>query len=484
MKKFLTILIMLIALVSVASCVNNPVPEGGVLEPDQIDTSKETVVTFYHANGAAIQEVIQEIIDNFQEDMYEQYGVRVVVEQTSQGDYDTLRQTIASSIASGNQPTVAQTYPDHVSLYLEGEAVASLDKYIEHDSYGLEGTADDSYGYIDRFWAEGSIYDKEGTTYSIPFNKSTEVLFYNKNLFDKYDWKVPATWDDVIAICEEWKQTAEYQKVKDEGKKVGGIGIDSEANFFITLIQQWGGQYTGFDKDGNGTYLFDNPKAKAALAWLVEEFNKGNTVTSTHLGTNYCSDAFKAGQLPMTIGSSAGASYNVVTDGSFVTGVAPYPQVAGASEDQKQVIQQGTNITLFECRDKQEELFGWLFMKYLTNYESSLNFTLNTAYFPIRKDVAASEEYQKYVSQILYDEEGNPQIDKETGEIVKQYDAVKEVCVVGLAQAPYFYTSVAFPGSAKARTEGELIIQEILYNQETYSIDKAIADALASLKND
>ena len=484
MKKFLTLLIMLIALVSVASCDNNPVPEGGVLEPDQIDTSKETVVTFYHANGAAIQEVIQEIIDNFQEDMYEQYGVRVTVEQTSQGDYDTLRQTIASSIASGNQPTVAQTYPDHVSLYLEGEAVASLDKYIEHKSYGLEGSASDSYGYIDRFWAEGSIYDKEGTTYSIPFNKSTEVLFYNKNLFDKYGWEVPATWDDVIAICEDWKQTAEYQKVVDSKKDVGGIGIDSEANFFITLIQQWGGQYTGFDKDGNGTYLFDNPKAKAALAWLVEEFNKGNTVTSTHLGTNYCSDAFKAGQLPMTIGSSAGASYNVVTDGSFVTGVAPYPQVAGASEDEKQVIQQGTNITLFESRDKQEELFGWLFMKYLTNYESSLNFTLNTAYFPIRKDVAASEEYQKYVSQILYDEEGNPQVDKETGEIVKQYDAVKEVCVVGLAQAPYFYTSVAFPGSAKARTEGELIIQEILYNQETYSIDKAIADALAALKND
>ena len=483
MKKFLTLLVMLIALVSVASCVNNQGAGGdGILSPDKIDKSKETVVTFYHANGAAIQEVLQDIIDNFQEEMYKQYGVRVVVEQTSQGDYDTLRQTIASSIASGNQPTVAQTYPDHVSLYLEGEAVKPLDEYIEHESYGLEGEESDSYGFIDRFWAEGSIYDSEGTIYSIPFNKSTEVLFYNKDLFEKYNWEVPATWDDVIAISEEWKQTTEYQTAKNAGKKVGGIGIDSEANFFITLIQQWGGQYTGF-KNGKGAYLFDNPQAKAALNWLVEEFNKGNTVTATHLGTNYCSDAFKAVQLPMTLGSSAGASYNVVTDGSFVTGVAPYPQVAGASEDEKQVIQQGTNITLFECRDKQEELFGWLFMKYLTNYQSSLEWTLRTAYFPIRKDVAASKEYQQYVSQILYDENGNPQVD-ENGNPVKKYDAVKEVCIVGLNQADYFYTSVAFPGSAKARTEGELIIQEILYNQETYTVDKAIADALAALKND
>lgn len=482
MKKFLTLLVMLIALVSVASC--GPTQQNGeILDPSQIDTSKETVVTFYHANGAALQEVIQDIIDRFEEEMYKQYGVRVTVEQTSQGDYDTLRQTIASSIAAGNQPTVAQTYPDHVSLYLEGEAVKALDAYIEHAEYGLEGEESDSYGFIDRFWAEGSIYDKEGTIYSIPFNKSTEVLFYNKDLFQKYGWNVPTTWDDVLEICEAWKQTTEYQNAKNEGKKVGGIGIDSEANFFITLIQQWGGQYTGFDANGKGAYLFDNPQAKAALNWLVQEFNKGNTVTSTHLGTNYCSDAFKAVQLPMTIGSSAGASYNVATDGSFVTGVAPYPQVAGASEDEKQVIQQGTNITLFECRDKQEELFGWLFMKYLTNYESALDWTLRTAYFPTRKDVAASDDYQKYISQVLYDENGNPQLD-ENGQPVKEYDAIKEVCVVGLAQSPYFYTSVAFPGSAKARTEGELIIQEILYNQETYSVDKAIADALAALKND
>ena len=482
MKKFLTLLIMLIALVSVASCGGNTNNSGDILEPDQIDKSKETVVTFYHAMGAANQAVIQAIIENFQEDMYEQYGVRVTVEQTSQGDYDTLRQTIASSLSVGEQPTIAQAYPDHVSLYLQGRAVSSLDKYIEHEKYGLEGSASDSYGFIDRFWAEGSIYDAEGTIYSIPFNKSTEVLFYNKDLFDKYDWEVPETWDDVIEICNAWKTTTEYQNAKDAGKKVGGIGIDSEANFFITLIQQWGGEYTGFNKNGVGEYRFDNPQAKAALNWLVEEFNNGNTVTATYLGTKYCSDAFKAVQLPMTLGSSAGATYNVVTDGSFVTGVAPYPQMAGASEDEKQVIQQGTNVTLFECGDKQEELFGWLFMKYLTNYESALKWTLETAYFPIRKDVAASKEYQQYISQIIYDENGNPQLD-DNGQPVKEYDAVKEVCVVGLAQADYYYTSVAFPGSALARSEGEFVIKAILYNQKEYDVDKAIKEALDALEN-
>ena len=108
MKKFLTLLVMLIALLSVASCTPNNGTKDGILEPGDIDKSKETVVTFYHANGADIQVVIQDIIDKFEEEMYKQYGVRVTVEQTSQGDYDTLRQTIASSIASGNQATHGQ----------------------------------------------------------------------------------------------------------------------------------------------------------------------------------------------------------------------------------------------------------------------------------------------------------------------------------------------------------------------------------------
>ena len=445
----------------------------GILNPDFIDPTKETVVTFYHAMGAANQAVIQDIIDKFETEMLAKYGVKVTVEQRSQGDYDTLRKTIAASIVVGEQPTIAQAYPDHVSLYLQGEAVRDLNKYIEHEEYGLEGDPNDSYGYIDKFWAEGSIYDKEGTIYSIPFNKSTEVLFYNKTLFDKYNWDVPETWDDVIEICEAWKETSEYQQAQNEGKKVGGIGIDSEANFFITIIQQYGGEFTGFDENGKGEYRFDSVESRAALEWLVDEFNNGNTVTATYLGTDYCSDAFNAMQLPMTLGSSAGAKYNVPYDGSFVTGIAPYPQMAGASEDEKFVIQQGTNITLFECPDKQEELFGWLFIKYLTNYESSLKWALNTGYFPIRKDVADSQEYEEYLNSGSYDYWGNP---------VDGYDPIKEAIKVGLKQVDYFYVTPTFPGSSRARSECEFVIQSILYNQKEYDVDRAIKEALEALE--
>ena len=475
MKKFLSIFMVLVAVFTLAACNGGNKYNGGILSPDEIDPNKSIEISFWHAMGQDNQAVIQAIAEKFSAEMKAKYGVNVTVVQTSQGDYTTLRKSIATAIAAGDQPTIAQTYADHVALYLEGDAVCALDDYISHSEYGLEGNASDSYGYLPQFWAEGSVYDKKGTIYSIPFNKSTEVLYYNKNIFEKYKWEVPSTWEEIVTICEAWKQTTEYQKLIADGKNAAGLGIDSEANLFITLLQQYGGQYTGFNEKGEGVYLFDNPQTKEALNWLLSEFNKGDIVTTTYFGTNYCSDAFKAQQCVMTIGSSAGAGYNIASDESFVTGVTAYPQRAGAAEKDKYVIQQGTNVSLLECQDKQEELFGWLFIKYLTNYESSLYWTLNTSYFPIRTDVILSNEYQEYISQMIYDNQGNG---------VKVYDPTKEVCVVGFAQSDYYYTSVAFPGSSKARDEATLIIQEILYNQTQYTIDSAIRQALKSLEND
>ena len=90
--------------------------------------------------------------------------------------------------------------------------------------------------FIEGFWNEGTIYDAAGTRYALPFNKSTEVMFYNKTIFDKYGWSVPQTWDEVLAICEKYKQTEEYKTASDKNDGVAYVlGYDSRPNLFITL---------------------------------------------------------------------------------------------------------------------------------------------------------------------------------------------------------------------------------------------------------
>ena len=135
-----------------------------------------------------------------------------------------------------------------------------------------------------------------------------------------------------------------------------------------------------------------------------------------------------------------------------------------------QVIQQGTNVSLFKKANPQEELAGWLFMKFLTNYESALLWCTQTAYFPIRKDVLNSEEYKEHISGIIKDEAGN--------EIVKP-TVTQLAQKVGLEQQGWFYSNVAFKGSSLARDNAELIVRAILYSSK--SIDDAYEEAINAL---
>ena len=473
MKKFLTILMLCFAFFTIVGFGKN---KNGDKNPNEIkiveivdfDSKSEITVNFWHAMGKANQEIIAQIISNF-EKLYP--NIKVV--QTSLGDYTTLRDTISQGVAADELPTVAQTYPDHVALYLNGDCVRELNSYLacekeitlsndEVEKVGL--SKDEQSLYIPGFWAEGTIYDSIGTMYSVPFNKSTEVLYYNKTMFDKYNWKIPQTWDEVVEISEAFVNTTEYANLVKQDKKCAGFSYDSEANLFITLTQQWGGEYTKYDANGKGVFAFNNAKSKAAIRFYKENFDKKYLATTTYFGTNYSSDAFKAGQIVMTLGSSAGASYNVPTDGSFEVGVTSYPQY---SMENPQVIQQGTNVTLFKRSDAQEELAGWLFMKFLTNYESAYLWCTETSYFPIRTDVLNSAEYKRHISGETTDDQGQI-IYKPTTQNLAQ--------TVGLTQQDWFFTNVAFYGSSKARDNAETIVKAVLYANT--DIDKAYQDAI------
>lgn len=169
----------------------------------------------------------------------------------------------------------------------------------------------------------------------------------------------------------------------------------------------------------------------------------------------------------MTIGSSAGSSYN---DGQqsetakFNTGVAPYPQHEGS--ENKYVIQQGTNVSLFKCADAQEELAGWLWLKFMTSYEESLRWALETSYFPTRIDVLNSEAYQNHISGKQTAEDGSVIYKQSLAALTKK---------VGLAQQNWFYTNIAFPGSSLARDNATTLVQEVLYGG--YSLNDAYEEA-------
>ena len=75
--------------------------------------------------------------------------------------------------------------------------------------------------------------------YTLPFSKSTEVLYYNKTFFDANNLSVPDHW---FSTGENDTTSMEYvcARIKeiDTNPNTYPLGYDSEANWFITMCEQ------------------------------------------------------------------------------------------------------------------------------------------------------------------------------------------------------------------------------------------------------
>lgn len=434
-----------------ASNVNNAfvVPEGG-FNPDE-----EVNITFTHTMGAKLQEVLNTYIEEFNK-IYP----NIHITHQSAGGWSDINGQINTEIAGGNQPNIAYCYPDHVAMYNIAKAVVTLDNLIASDLVipgtdeilGL--TEEQKNDFIESYYNEGLAYG-DGLMYTMPLNKSTEVLYYDKSFFDKNNLTVPTTWDELWDTCE---------KILAIDSTCYPLGYDAEDNWFITLCEQMGTGYTS--AQGGGEYLFNNDENKAFVKELREYYQKGYFTTQELYGS-YTSNLFVETtdtRCYMCVGSSGGASYqmsnNDTADGSFAfeVGVAPIPQY---SQENRKVISQGPSLCILQGANTtdQQVLASWLFVKFLcTNVDFQAEFSMASGYMPVLKSVTENENYANWLAK------GNG------------FEYLVAKCVqVGIDGRNDYFVSPAFNGSSTARTQvGGLMLKCL----SAEAADDAAVDAL------
>ena len=291
---------------------------------EEFDPSKPVTINFWHTMGKTPgQEVLNSMIARFNE-IYP----NITVEHSQQGGYDELHSTINENLATGNLPTMAYCYEDHVASYIDHNAVLDMTPYVEDPVYGL-GHNPAGYDLGDlgvedmtpSYWVPGAAYAVEGR-YSFPFSKSTEALFYNKSIFDANGWEAPKTWDEMWDICEQIRSMPEYANNDD----FYCLGYDSDANLVIGGFEQRGLPYTSLEVNASGSHFnFNTAENKAYVSELKSHYDNHYLVTKgSSSNSSYTSELFKAGTCLMSIGSTGGTSYNY-TD-NFEVGVAGVPQ--------------------------------------------------------------------------------------------------------------------------------------------------------------
>ena len=444
-KRIVALFLLVVMTVSVfAGCGNSKTPKGEVnfkVPAEGFDTTTPVTITFMNTMGSNLATVLEAYIAEF-EAMYP----NINVESVNGGGYDDVRDTIVTEISVGGQPNIAYCYPDHVALYNLAGAVATLDDLIESEItvtradgtteiIGL--TKDQKADFIEGYYNEGANFG-DGLMYTMPFSKSTEVLYYNKTFFAANNLSVPTTWDELETLC---------AKIKAIDPDSIPLGYDSESNWFINMTEQYKSPYTSATGDH---FLFDNDQNRAFIKKFNDWYNKGYLTTQTLYGA-YTSGLFVSTngvESYMSIGSSAGATHQrpaANADGSypFEVGITSIPQV---DANNKKVISQGPSVCIFKKDNPQEVIASWLFVKFLTtSVDFQAEFSMASGYVPVLKSVSENAAYADFLAGA----NGTTHIAALSA----------KVC---LEQADAYYTSPAFNGSSAARDQVGALLTKCL----------------------
>lgn len=367
-------------------------------------------ITFWHAMNGDLEKSLQKLTDEFMEK-----NPNITVTLQNQSSYKDLQQKITATVASpSNLPTMTQAYPDWVFNPINDGLVTDLTPYIENETLKFDN-------YDDILPSLREAANIEGKIYGMPFNKSTEVIWYNKTLFDELGLEVPTTYDELVEVS---------KKIYEE-KGIPGAGFDALSTYYTTFLKSEG---KSFDNNFDVT----SEESVKAFNYYLEGVKEGYfRIAGTE---NYLSGPFASEQVAMYVGSMAGENYvKQGVNGKFEIGVAPYPTNAS--------LQQGTDIYVFDSATAEQKTAAYEFLKFITTTEKQIQWATETGYMPIRQSAIDSEEYKNSGSLIA------PILSEATANL---------------------YTNPLLVGADAAYREAGTVLEGVLAQPDTADVNKSL----------
>lgn len=358
MKKLLT-LVFALALLCTALI--------GCGDKSPLDPKEPVTLTMWHNYGGDMQSTMDFLIDEFNSTVGKEKGIVINVTAISSSSElnKSLDLIVNDDPGAPDMPDIFTGYPKLAIKFQEKGMLANLDNYF---------SADELSEYVGEFVAEGRLSD--GGLYVFPIAKSTEVLYVNKTLFDRFAEATGAKKEDLTTF-EGIARLSEMYFEYSGGKQF--YAADSWFNFAEVGMAQLGdsifdGEALSFDSE-NFAHIFEtayNPAVKGGFA----------------IYDGYSSDLSKTGDLVCSTGSSAGILFYgdtiTYTDGTVENveyDILPYPVFENG---EKVALQRGGGLMVAKS-DEKKEYAAAEFIKWLTASAQNMRFVGETGYLPVTK---------------------------------------------------------------------------------------------------
>ena len=338
-----------------------------------------TTITFWHSMGGVNGQAIDALVKKFNDE--NKYGIKV--ESQYQGEYDDSLNKLKSAQIGNMGADLVQVYEVGTRFMIESGSTVPMQEMIDADKYDVSQIEPNLSAYY-------TIDDK---LYSMPFNSSTPIMYYNKDMFDK------AGIADVPDSLEGIDKIGEQLMSKGGASEVMSLGIYGW--FFEELIGKQGLNYAnngnGRDKTATAVEFDKNGAAKNILTeW--QKLNKDGYAPIVGKGGDAGLADFSAGKSAITLGSTASLK-QILQDvnGKFNVGTAYFPKVK--ESDKGGVSIGGASLWALDNKDPKKLRATWEFVKFLISPESQAYWNAQTGYFPVTTKSQDEQTFKDNIAQ-------------------------------------------------------------------------------------
>lgn len=411
------------------------VPEIEMADASEVDG---TTISFWHSMGGVNGQAIDTLVQKFNDE--NEYGITVEAEY--QGSYDDALNKLKSAQIGNMGADLVQVYEIGTRFMIESGWIVPMQSMVNADEYDTSVLEPNLAAY----------YTINDMLYSMPFNSSTPLMYYNKDMFDAAGiTEIPDSLEAIAQIGD---------KLLDSGaQEVMSLGIYGW--FFEQFIGKQGLEYAN---NGNGrteaatAVAFDENGAAANI--LNEWKNLYDLGYAPNVGKG--GDAgladFSAGKSAITLGSTASLKQILQdVDGKFEVGTAYFPKVK--STDEGGVSIGGASLWALNNNDPKKLRATWEFVKFLISPESQAFWNAETGYFPVNVDAHDEDVFKENIEKY-------PQF---------------ETAIDQLHDSAPQYAGALLSVFSEARAIVESEIESMLNGNET--VDEAV-DSMASQIND
>jgi multiple sugar transport system substrate-binding protein len=324
-------------------------------------------LSFWHTHTKPPETTVRELVDEFNATVGAREGIFVTVGTVA--DQAILNEKLL--IAAADDPG-APELPDIAIVYpIIAQTLARRGLLMD---FASQFSAVELSRYIDGYVQEGII---DGALYVLPFAKSTEIMFLNKTIFDRFAAEVPGVALQDLASFEGLAGAAEQYYRWSGGKAF--FFPDDLLNYTMIGMEQLGVPFVRNERLNAQAPAFkrvwDNYYGSVVKGEIALFNNFGNYLAMTGDVICVLSSTASAAYFPHSV------TYRDNTREAVEFIALPYPVFAGG---EKVAIQRGGGACVIRSTPA-KEYGAAVFLKWLTAEEQNLRFIESTGYMPVTK---------------------------------------------------------------------------------------------------